>query len=465
MVKIVMAAAVSAAIAAAAMATQQPQQAVAVRVARFYAPSSGNTTIEGVCEIDLPALFAGARQDAAGYRFELRVTDSTGLQLVQRDWTRQVTPAAARSRGATTIESFGFAAAPGTYQVQFRVVPDGGGTAVERRVTVVAPARAPASSDLLLATAVRQPESETAAMEPGEIRRAGLIMRTAPEPRLSPAAATIAYYAEVYPWRGADSTGELQAEVASAAGRVIVRTPPRTVRFGPGGGVTRGSLDLAGLPEGEYRLRLMVRLGDSTVALEAPFAMAGLAALAATAPPAAADTFETANQQQLDSMYAPLVHLMEAGEQGVYENLSLEGKRRYLRQFWRRRDPTPGDAPNPAMTQFYRGVTFVNQAFREGGAAEIPGWRTDRGRIYLKHGRWDEILQRPAASPRGYEVWKYTRERGLYYVFYDQSGFGHFALIATNDRREPGRPDWENLVGRESTDDIMRFLGISTRDR
>jgi len=82
--------------------------------------------------------------------------------------------------------------------------------------------------------------------------------------------------------------------------------------------------------------------------------------------------------------------------------------------------------------------------------------------VYLRNGRWDEILQRPSASPRPYEVWKYTRERNRYYVFYDQSGFGHYGLLATNDRREQGRPNWLNTLGRENADDVIRFLGISS---
>jgi GWxTD domain-containing protein len=273
----------------------------------------------------------------------------------------------------------------------------------------------------------------------------------------------LAYYAEIYPWRGRDS-GELRVEVVGQGERVIVRTPPRPLMVDSAGGLSRGSLDLTGLPEGAYRLRLAIRLGDSTVGAEAPFAMAGLAALAQQNPPPVADVFETADEARLDTLYGPLLYLLEREEQGVYTTLSVEGKRRFLRQFWRRRDPTPNDPENPAMADFYRGVAYVNGAFREGGAAQIPGWRTDRGRIFLKYGRWDAILQRPSASPRPYEVWKFTRGSGRYYVFQDQSGFGHYVLIGTNDRREAGQPNWSRLLSREGAVEVMQFLGISNVD-
>ena len=453
-------------LAAATTATQGPERALSLRMNRFYAPGSGSTTIEGVCEVSLPALFAGARQGGGTrYRFEVRVLDSAGLELLRNEWSRDVPAGAAQSRGASVVETFSFATAPGRFRVRIRAIPDGAGTPAEQDTELVAYERRPMMSDLLLAGAVRRPATDSEALAPGEIRRAGLAMRTAPLPRLSPAEAMISYYAELYPRGAADSSGELQAAVIGGgqAERVIVRTPARHIAIGAGGAVSRGSLDLAGLPEGSYRLRLTVQLRDTTLVREAGFAMSGLAALAQTAPPAAAaDLFEAADESRLDSLFGPLVHLSEAAELGPYGTLTVEGKRRFLREFWRRRDPTPNDAANHLMAEFYRGVAYVNEAFREGGAAQVPGWRTDRGRVYLRNGRWDEILQRPSASPRPYEVWKYTRERNRYYVFYDQSGFGHYGLLATNDRREQGRPNWLNTLGRENADDVVRFLGISS---
>jgi GWxTD domain-containing protein len=131
-------------------------------------------------------------------------------------------------------------------------------------------------------------------------------------------------------------------------------------------------------------------------------------------------------------------------------------------EFWRKRDPTHGTGINQAMVQFYRSVTSANSAFREGGAGQIPGWRTDRGRIFLRYGRWDEILRRPMASPMPYEVWRYTRDRNRYYVFVDESGLGHYVLIGSNDRREPGRQNWEQYLEHQNYLDVAHFLGLAT---
>ena len=442
---------------------QGGDQPLTVSAVRFYRPASGTTTIEGVCELRLSALPAVAGQQVR-YRFEVAVFDSAGLELQRDGWARDVPPAMARATGATVMESFEFSAAPGLYRLRLRVVP-AGGSAIERDVEVRAFSRPPAISDLALGSGASRAVADTELTEPGEFRRAGLAMRTAPIPRLSPTEAALTYYAEVYPWAGAATAGELRVEVLGEGGRNIITTPARAVRMQPQGAMTRGSLDLTGLPEGLYRLRLRVRLGDSALVAEAPFRMGPLtvAAVGAGAPPAGDDPFADASEGRLDTLYAPLELILDERTEGrVYNGLTVDGKRRFLRDFWRRRNPTPSTAVNQAMIDFYRLVAYANSAFHQSRVGAMPGWRSDRGRIYLRHGRPDEALQRPVASPRPYEVWRFTRDRGYWYVFLDRNNMGDYELIATNDRREPGRQAWEGIIGREGAEDVKRFLGLST---
>jgi len=442
---------------------QGGDQPLTVSAIRLYRPASGTTTIEGVCELRLSALPAVAGQQVR-YRFEVAVFDSAGLELERQGWARAVPPSVASAAGATAMESFEFSAAPGLYRVHLRAVPEGG-TAIELDVEVRAFTGRPAMSDLALGTGASRAVSDTEMIEPGEFRRAGLAMRTAPVPRLSPTEAALTYYAEVYPWAGAATAGELRVDVLGSGGQSIVSTPARAVEVGPRGGITRGSVDLTGLPEGSYRLRLRVRLGDSSLVAEAPFRMGSLTVAAAGpgAEPAGDDPFAGASEARLDTLYAPLELILdERTEGGVYRGLSEVGKRRFLREFWNRRNPTPGSTSNQAMLDFYRQVAYANSAFRLSRGAGLPGWRTDRGRIYLRHGRPDDVLQRPVASPRPYEAWKFTRDRGYWYVFFDRNGMGDYELIATNDRREPGRQNWETIIGGENANDVKRFLGLST---
>jgi GWxTD domain-containing protein len=455
------AALVMAAVPADGQGGSEPLTVVAVR---FYSPARGTTTIDGVCELHLDAVASGPGPTVR-YRVEVSVRDSTGLELQRNGWTREVPVAVARAPGATAVETFDFPAEPGRYQVVVRAIPETG-AAVEQAVTVAAYHARPPISDLLLGTAARQAVTDTGAVGAGEIRRGSLVMQTAPVPRLTPGTPTLRYYAEVYPWQGASLEGQLSVAVLGSGGRALTRTTPRAVRFQQAGGVTEGSLDLTGLPDGEYQLQLSVRLGDSTLVEAAPFRMApeAVAAAQAAAPAGPPNPFAGLSEAQLDSMYAPLVYLLKPQEQGVYDRLALEGKRRFLEQFWAARNAAPGGAAaNQAMVRFYRAVDYANRTFKEGGAGQIPGWRTDRGRIYLRNGGWDEILRRPMASPAPYQVWKYTRGRPRYYVFVDRSGLGNYQLVATNDRNETGLPDWGQMMGVEDSTDVARFLGYANQ--
>ncbi len=438
---------------------QGGEQPLTVSTVRFYSPARATTTIEGVCELRMAAVAAGSAP-MVRYQVLVSVRDSTGRELAQNSWSSEVPGEVARLPGATRVETFSFPAAAGRYQLLVRAVPETG-PAVEQVVDVRAYAARPPLSDLLLADSAWV-DPDTGAAPAGEVRRGPVVMRTAPVPRLSPTSTTLTYYAEVYPWQGASLEGELVVAVLAAGGRTVIQSAPRPVRFEAAGGVTEGSLDLAGLPVGTYRLQLRVRLGDSTLVDEAAFAMAEARAPVVVAAPSApnpADPFANANEAQLDSMYAPLVYLLAPREQGIYNTLAVSGKRRFLAQFWAARDSSRGTGGHPAMERFYAAVRYANQAFREGGAGQVPGWRTDRGRIFLRNGRWDDILRRPAASPLPYEVWKYTRGRPRWYLFLDRSGLGDYKLMATNDRREVGMPNWGSMFGTDDSLDVVRFIG------
>lgn len=180
--------------------------------------------------------------------------------------------------------------------------------------------------------------------------------------------------------------------------------------------------------------------------------------IAAQQPVAGQDTFARATEADLDSLYAPLLYLMTDDERGIYPGLSPEERREFLRAFWRRRDPTPGTRRNDAMEDFYARVRHANQEFREGGAVEIPGWRTDRGRIHLRHGPPEAILSRPRPeSTNPYEAWKYPDDPPRLYVFFDVTRFGNYVLLWTNDPHERSRPDWKRLLGPDALDDLARF--------
>jgi len=82
-------------------------------------------------------------------------------------------------------------------------------------------------------------------------------------------------------------------------------------------------------------------------------------------------------------------------EKEAFKKLSNDEERdQFIEQFWARRNPTPDSVENPYKEEHYRRIAYANEHF----AAGIPGWRTDRGRIYIMYGAPDEIEAHPTGG-------------------------------------------------------------------
>ncbi len=453
---VVVALALTAVPAVSASQSQQDEAAVRVTVVRSYRAATSQTVVDVFCRIPLLLVTPQGATGAGGgaFRFAISVRDSAGLELVSQSWLTLVRGELLRTRGASTSEHVTFAARPGRYAVAVTVTDSASGRVAQAAATVDAFARAPAGSDLLLASDMRAAEAGDTAARGDELRRGPLFLVTSGEPVLTPQASRLAYYLELYPAH-AESV-MVAARVLTESGTQLVATAPTPVAIGSGGGFTNGVVDLAGLSLGRYRFEVTATGPDSQVVRSALFGMTGFETVAQAAAVVSAGEWPASlTEPELDEAYQPLIYLMSADEQGVYSSLSLEGKRKWLRQFWARRDLTAGTRRNEERDRFYAAIEEANRRYREGGASAIPGWRTDRGRIFIKYGAPDEVMERKVqsgASP--YEICKYTRNRSLKYVFMDLTRFGNYSLIFTNDVRERSRPNWQEMLGEEGLRDL-----------
>lgn len=127
-----------------------------------------------------------------------------------------------------------------------------------------------------------------------------------------------------------------------------------------------------------------------------------------------------------------------------------EEREQFIEAFWQRRDPTPDTVENEFKEEHYRRIAYANERFSSG----IPGWRTDRGRIYIMWGKPDEleshtqgeIYNRPMQEGGGqtstyaYEDWTYHYMEGIgqniTIEFVDPTGTGEFHITM-----DPGEKD------------------------
>jgi GWxTD domain-containing protein len=90
-----------------------------------------------------------------------------------------------------------------------------------------------------------------------------------------------------------------------------------------------------------------------------------------------------------------VAYIITDEERQAFRRLSTDEEReQFIEQFWLRRDPTPDTAENEYKEEHYRRIAYANERFASG----IPGWKTDRGRIYITFGPPDEIESHPSGG-------------------------------------------------------------------
>jgi GWxTD domain-containing protein len=111
-------------------------------------------------------------------------------------------------------------------------------------------------------------------------------------------------------------------------------------------------------------------------------------------------------------------------ERAAFRQLSNDEERdNFIEAFWQRRDPTPDTEENEFKEEHYQRIAYANEHF----AAGVPGWKTDRGRIYIVFGKADEVESHPSGgtyerpmdegggetSTFPFEQWRYRYIEGI----------------------------------------------------
>ncbi|PYV99606.1 MAG: GWxTD domain-containing protein [Acidobacteria bacterium] len=111
-------------------------------------------------------------------------------------------------------------------------------------------------------------------------------------------------------------------------------------------------------------------------------------------------------------------------ERAAFKQLSNDEERdQFIEGFWQRRDPTPDTVENEFKEEHYRRIEYANEHFPAG----IPGWKADRGRIYIMYGPADEVESHPSGgtyerpmdegggstSTYPFETWRYRYLEGI----------------------------------------------------
>jgi GWxTD domain-containing protein len=134
-------------------------------------------------------------------------------------------------------------------------------------------------------------------------------------------------------------------------------------------------------------------------------------------------------QKELETPYKKwlnedVAYIISNEEKQAWKRLATDDERQqFIEQFWLRRDPTPDTEENEFKEEHYRRIAYANEHYASG----IPGWKTDRGMIYIKYGPPDEIedhssggtYERPMEEGGGetstypFQQWRYRYLEGI----------------------------------------------------
>ena len=199
----------------------------------------------------------------------------------------------------------------------------------------------------------------------------------------------------------------------------------------------------------------------AAVVLTAWPSKAGEKAPAPAAPAAPAAQAERVQQMraQLAAPYRKwlaedVAYIITDRERTALESLTTDEEREhFVEQFWLRRDPTPGTVENEFKEEHYRRIAYANEHY----ASSIPGWKTDRGRIYITLGPPDEIDTHPSGGVTSYpsEHWRYRYIEGVgtnvTIGFVDPTNSGEYSIaIDPSEKYLLGLPESRVFVSTET---------------
>ncbi len=192
-----------------------------------------------------------------------------------------------------------------------------------------------------------------------------------------------------------------------------------------------GGFSVAGFPQGEYTLTLALLddKGETLTTRSVNFAVKKQPNLVE----------QTVSDDKIREMRYMLTFVATPEQLNTFDNLDKNGKLMFWERFWAEKDPNPYTPENEALDEFLKRWNYVNTRFKIG---DTPGWKTDRGRIYLKYGPPDNVERHTfGAGENTWERWDYF-DKNLYFIFADTKGLGKLELVDSNAEGEIHDPNW-----------------------
>jgi GWxTD domain-containing protein len=152
-----------------------------------------------------------------------------------------------------------------------------------------------------------------------------------------------------------------------------------------------------------------------------------------------------------DWLEKDVTYVITDEERKAFKKLATDDEReKFIEEFWRRRDPDPDTDENEFKEEYYERIAYANEHFASG----IPGWKSDRGRIWIMYGKPDERETHPSGgsydrpsyegggstSTYPFETWFYRYlpgvGSGVEIEFVDPTGTGEYRIARNPDEKD-----------------------------
>lgn len=400
-------------------------QGVIVSHAAFWEPDTGLARLEIYWQVYNEALSFSAQD--SGYKAEMetiiRVRNEDGRQVDSYERSRTIgVEDLSRTESQQDFRAYqaNFLLTPGDYKVDFILSDAGTQQAYTREIEVDLNdpvGRKPSLSDIELVNVTGQAGDRPSPFDKGNLQ---IVPNLTAEYGASQNN-RLRFYFEIY--QGRDGDGEIFVETAIRQqwGGLQYRDSLTVELHEPVSRQLR-EISLGNTSPGEYELEVRLRDGRKMRKIDERktrfFVEWSTDALV---------------QDEYQTNLGLLELIAQPGQLDGLEDLeSIEARRAALDSFWLAWDPTPGTEINEVKREFYRRVKLANREF---AYMRLPGWRTDRGKVFIKHGPPDQIDDYPMQlDGYPYQEWHY-HSSGVYmrFTFVDENGDGEYRLVFPYD--------------------------------
>ena len=146
-----------------------------------------------------------------------------------------------------------------------------------------------------------------------------------------------------------------------------------------------------------------------------------------------------------------LKYFLPTNKTKIWNEITDEGKLKFINRFWEVNDSDTSNNNNDFFILIRERIQYCNEHFSH----FKDGWNTDRGRIYIKHGKPDDIIYGDTGldtkyAQKKYEIWKYRINNNYTYLFLDfQSNRNYKLIYSDNDPHETNTTQFEAYLGED----------------